>query len=315
MIGTQPTALIERPVDNAINQLYLYGVTTQQEFQAYVRAECYPDDVARLPELLQQWKGAAAHFRTIADSEASLPDGAKTREIGEAAKQMLPEILEDHLFQKTFSQLPITFKLVEIDNLIACQRQVNWDYVQALRAKVTSAATDSGLVELCLSPRVENPTPAFLQQSPNAGVYTSPSGDFRFLGGYPKDLCEDDFRVAAGGGLPVAAIVLLFGHGGSPVNVLASGSRLILNNGFHRAYALRSLGYDFMPAVVQEVSNADLELGPTIQGLPKDYLLEDPRPSMVKDFFDEQLIIRLRVKSRLKTLKVAWGVDQFHVPT
>ena len=315
MIGTQPAILTERPVENAINQLYLYGVTTQQEFLAYVRAECYPDDVARLPELLEQWKRAAVRFRIIADAETNLADSAKTQELDEAAKQMLPGIVKDHLFQKTFSNLPIAFRLVQIDNLIACQRQVNWDYVQALLDQVTAAATASDLVGLCLSPRAEVPAPAFLQQAPNAGVYTSPSGDFRFLGGYPKDLCEDDFRVAAGGGLPATAIVLLFGHGGSPVNVLASRSRLILNNGFHRAYALRSLGFDFMPAVVQEVSNADLELGPTIQGLPKDYLLEDPRPSMVKDFFDEELIIRLRVKSRLKTLKVAWGVEQFHVPT
>ena len=70
-----------------------------------------------------------------------------------------------------------------------------------------------------------------------------------------------------------------------------------------------------MPTVVQKVTNPDLEVGPNINGLPKDYLLEAPRPSLVKDFFDERLITRLTIKGRLKTLKIGWGVEQFHVPT
>lgn len=146
-------------------------------------------------------------------------------------------------------------------------------------------------------------------------MFSSPSPDFRFLGGYLKDISEDDIKAGEAGGMPIASVVLLVGYGAAPTNVLSVGKRLILNNGFHRAYALRSIGYTFMPAVVQRVTHPDLELGQVINGLPKEYLIGSPRPSMVKDFFDERLVTKLRVKARLRTIKVAWGAEQLSVPT
>lgn len=117
-----------------------------------------------------------------------------------------------------------------------------------------------------------------------------------------------------GGGLPIAAVVLLVGYGGSPVNAYAVNGRMILNNGFHRLYALMRRGVQTVPIVVQKVNDSDLEFPPVVSGLPKDYLLKSARPALLKDFFDEALLRPLKTRTRLKTVKIGWGVEQFEVP-
>jgi hypothetical protein len=88
-----------------------------------------------------------------------------------------------------------------------------------------------------------------------------------------KELTAEDLDHAVSGGLPAAAIIAFVGYGGAPVNVLKVGSRIVLNNGFHRVYTLRRLGVKEIPVVVQHVSNPQLEFPPQVGGLPKEYLL------------------------------------------
>jgi hypothetical protein len=51
---------------------------------------------------------------------------------------------------------------------------------------------------------------------------------------------------------PVASILgLVVGCGGNFMNVISSADRLLLNNGYHRAPALRALGVTHVPCVIQ----------------------------------------------------------------
>jgi len=103
---------------------------------------------------------------------------------------------------------------------------------------------------------------------------------------------------------------LLYGYGAGTINVLCAKNRLFLNNGFHRAYALRKKGITKIPAVVQNIGNPELEMPENIHGLPKKYLLEHPRPVLVKDFFDDKLTARLQMKKTVRTLDIQWSVDK-----
>jgi hypothetical protein len=47
----------------------------------------------------------------------------------------------------------------------------------------------------------------------------------------------------------------------------------VLNNGFHRVYALRAMAITDTPVVIQHVGNPQLEFPPQVAGLPKEYLL------------------------------------------
>jgi len=169
---------------------------------------------------------------------------------------------------------------------------------------------------MCVSatPKLEQPRPKELQIAQNAYAYSSPSSDFRFLGGYPKLLTEEDIKSSLGGGLPVAAIILLLGYGSSTCNVFSVGRREILNNGFHRMYTLLEMGVEFAPLVVQKIINPDLELPPQVAGLPKEYLVGHPRPVLMKDFFDRKLVRIIHKKPRIKNVQIGWNSQQSFVP-
>jgi hypothetical protein len=116
------------------------------------------------------------------------------------------------------------------------------------------------------------------------------------------------------GGQPVHAIMLLLGYGISTINVYRVGSRMILGNGFHRLYALRSLGITHAPVVIQEVTHPKLEMPATIGDVPIERLINTPRPALLKDFFDERLISEISQRPFIKTMQIAWGTNEAFVP-
>jgi len=53
---------------------------------------------------------------------------------------------------------------------------------------------------------------------------------------------------------------------------------------------LGDMGVKYASVVVQKIANPKLEPPPTVAGFPKEYLIENPRPVLMKDFFDEELV-------------------------
>jgi len=127
-------------------------------------------------------------------------------------------------------------------------------------------------------------------------------------------MTPEDLQYAETGGLPAAAVITFVGYGGSPVNVLREGQRVVLNNGFHRVYALRKLGVTQIPVVVQHVRNVELEFPPQVAGLPREYLLGAPRPVLMKDFFESEFAITLEARERIKMVTMGIVLNQQDVP-
>jgi hypothetical protein len=142
----------------------------------------------------------------------------------------------------------------------------------------------------------------------------SPNTDLRFLGSFLKPLALEDLRHAVQGGNPAAAIISFVGYGAASVNAFRVGTRVILNNGFHRVFALQSVGVTEIPLVLQTVQNPALEFPPNIAGVPREYLLGSPRPVLFKDFLEERFAITLAAKERLKIVTVGTNVAQHDVP-
>ena len=170
------------------------------------------------------------------------------------------------------------------------------------------------LIDVCLSPTREMPPIRHLEILNNTHVFSSDNLDIRFLGAFYKKLTADDSQYAALGGLPSAAIISFVGYGGNPVNVFHFQNRLVLNNGFHRVYALRSLGVERVPVVVQLINNFQLEFPSQVAGLPREYLIGAARPVLMKDFFHDGFCIMLKAKKRMRTVTLQTGVSQFDVP-
>jgi hypothetical protein len=286
----------------------LMGAMQQNALAQTVRLACVAEDVARLPEITRAWRAASSRMTSLSASEQGLPDSVQVAEPPSEVQERLTEIAADPLFQASFSAMPTTFSVIDIDRVVAPQRDVNLDYVDQLRARITGTGVPE-LLEFCVGPRAVAPQLSALQTGPNQMTFTSRSLDLRFLGGGPKPLSESDLAVAYMGGQPVEAIALLVGFGAAPINVFKVGPRYVLYNGFHRVVALRTAGITRIPVVVMNVSNAQIEFPDQVLGLTRAYLLEDPRPVVIKDFFDPLLTTELRLKPRRKVLRVGWGED------
>ena len=305
MAPTEPAFVLYR---------YLLGAMQQIQIAMTVRALCIHDEVNRLPAIVEAWRRASRRMQELSRIDGGVADRIAVEDVPDEIRSTLTTIETDPLFQASFSTVPSTFKIVEIDSLIAPQRDVNLDYVASLRKRIPGKEL-SDLVDFCLASRSEPPPIRYLQTAPNQMTFTSPSLDLRFLGGFPKPLGEDDVRIAHLGGQPVQVVSLLVGFGAAPVNVWQAGTRLVLNNGFHRIMALRSEGVLRVPVVVQHAANPEIEFPDQILGLSRSYFLQHPRPVLVKDFFDEELTLELRLKPRMKTVKVTWGPEEGITPT
>jgi len=116
---------------------------------------------------------------------------------------------------------------------------------------------------------------------------------------------------------PVAGVVgLVVGFGSGYLNVISGEGRLVLNNGYHRAYAMRELGVTHVPAVVQEVRRADevgAAGGAAFRRNP-DFYLRSPRPPVLKDYFDPELRKVVRLTPTARHVRVRFTVEEVDLP-
>lgn len=299
---------------HSFNQLYLFAFATQAEVLNQIRTQALQEEAKRLPEIINLWTQLQPKVAELMQREAGLAEKIQVSKIPDNFRAKLLGFAADPLFQKTFAHIRTSFALVEIDKLIAAQRAVNLDYVKRLIGSYPKSPTLDDLLEICVSPKRKMDPIQHLEVLPNTHVFSSPNSDIRFLGAFVKELTTEDLDYAVAGGLPAAAIIAFIGYGGAPVNVLQAGNRLVLNNGFHRLYALRSLRVKEIPVVLQHIQNPDLEFPAQVADLPKEYLLKTARPVLIGDFFRPEFAITLKVRERMKMVTISIGLGQHDVP-
>jgi hypothetical protein len=167
---------------------------------------------------------------------------------------------------------------------------------------------------LCLP--FEHPAPAVGKGriADNAFQFNSPSADFQSLGAFllrPEQVTD----LPASG--PVSAIVALpVGFGSNYLQAIRAEGRLVLNNASHRAYALRDMGVTHAPCLIQQVSRRD-ELAAIahleLQAKP-DLFLKEPRPPVLKDYFDPMLRKLLPLVRRQRQIRIAFQIEPLDVP-
>jgi len=256
------------------------------------------------------WPAATATFQELVAAEAGLPETIEAHPLDAALNEYLTGIRTNPAFAKTFANYPITFEEVEIDKLVAGQRVVHLDWVQRLKEK----GIPENLPAFCLEPGQDSTPITIARTAQTAFTASSNNPSMRFLRVHEKPYQPDSTLSHHPGGQPVHVIVLLLGYGISSVNIYRVGHRLILGNGFHRLYALRALGVTHVPVVVQQVLHPQLEMPPIIGEVPREHLVNTPRPGMMKDFFDGRLVCEITQKEFIKTMQVAWGTNEALVP-
>jgi hypothetical protein len=299
---------------NARDELWLLGQPPLRDYLDFVHESVEGGADMDPRTLCDEWREANDRYYELEKREAGLADTAECLELP-AAMRPLAEALAAHPhFRVACDCLPTSFGMVELDKLIVYQPHVTLPFAEALLARLTPLPDAAGLFRFCQPLERRDPPIRIRRLGERRYQLVSDSTDFRV---HKPVLLRPDQIVGHESFGPVAAVVgVAVGFGSNFFSVIRSDSRLLLHNGYHRAYALRAAGLTHAPAVIQTVTRRDelaLVASQTVVDEPAFYFAAK-RPPMIKDFFDARISKVLPVRRMEKLVEVSFEYEEYDVP-
>ena len=308
-VGKPPAPAHEAAQDE---MLYLAGRPSLGGFVRYVRNHAHgpPDKGA----LVDQWRSARGYVAALERSEPGAADRPTMGRLGPRYQPLLEEFFKNPLVRHTFNTVPTDIVLVPLDRLVVYQKHIDLTFVRQLRERLGDPRDEEAVFRACLLNDHPRPPVTWSGVARDRFVFLSPSNDLRYLGATP--LTPDQLSGWGPRGAVVGVVGIAVGFGTNFLNALYVGDRLILNNGSHRAYALRESGVTRVPCVVQHIPDRDaLEAVAPKHVLRRPELyLDHPRPPMLRDYFDPRLRTTFRAHRRVRQVTVRFQVEESFVP-
>jgi hypothetical protein len=242
------------------------------------------------PRLLaDEWRAANDIYYELERTEAGIADRIECLPLDPELEPLADAVRANPWFQDSFDNLPVSFVRVELDKLVISQNHVERGFTDALGAALGAQPEAADLFRFCLP--LDRPMPPVRMQrlTGDRFLFTCASTDFRAH--HPRLLRPDELGAIGSIG-PVAAMVgIMIGFGSNFMSAVRSDSRILLQNGYHRAYALRSLGFTHAYCIVEDVTRKD-ELKLTAEddvAADPEFYFASKRPPILRDFFDPRL--------------------------
>ena len=253
--------------------------------------------------LADEWRTANDLYAELERTEAGFADDTRRRPVERALTPLVRRLEENPWFRDSFDNLPYAIERVELDRLVASQNHVERAFTRSFLTRL-GAMSEEEKFHFCLPLDKPQPPVTVTRLSGDRFVFTSPSTDFRAHS--PRLLRPEELPQLTSCG-PVSAFVgIAVGFGSNFLSAVRSDTRICLQNGYHRAYALRSAGLKYAYCVVEDVTRKDemkLTVDETVAADPEFYFASR-RPPLIKDFFDRRLARKLRVKPMLNHIEV-----------
>jgi hypothetical protein len=293
--------------------VFLIGRPPMSEYISFVVIQSLGGDQVDHRTLSNEWRVANDHVRQLEQDEAGIADGIVVGQLPVVWNDLVLAVEADPMFQRGYTAVPVSIGLVELDRLVVFQKHIDLSHVARIRAGLSDPPSEGEIYRLALP--VTHPTPPIQLRrvAQNAWVFVSPSDDFRFL---EAALLTPEKIVNHGTSGPLsAAVALMVGYGSNYLNAIYANGRLVLNNGSHRAFALREAGVTHAPMVIQHVTREEeLEMvSAPLQANVERYLTA-ARPPLLKDYFDPVLRKLLLVPRKQRQVKISFGVENVDVP-
>ena len=313
--GPDPTGDGASPDDRqagAAETLYLKGRPTLSSYIRFARSHAV--NPPGKGELTEEWQAANEVVRALEREEAGIADGPARLQLGPEYEPLLIEFLKDPLIHFGFNTVPTEVVMVELDRLVVYQKHIDLSFVPQLEQALGPSPGREEIFRTCLPFDHPKPPVKWSKVKRNQFVFMSPSNDLRFLGTVPLE-SRHLTGVLPRGSL-VGMVGIAVGFGSNFMNAIYAEGRIILNNGSHRAYTLRKLGFTHAPCIVQHTASRDqLEVvGASDIGEERELYLGHPRPPMLKDYFDPRLHRVFQVRRRLRQIRVKFEIDEHSVP-
>ncbi len=296
------------------DHVFLVGRPPIEEYLGFVVSQSVGGQNANHGMLADEWRSANDHIRELEKNEAGIANNIETSSLDERLNRLTADVTADPVFQKCFQLVPTDIALVELDRLVVFQKAINLRYVDELQKGLGKNPSAESVFRFCLPHDHQIPPVKAMQIAQNAYAFLSPSMDFRAIG--QAVLSKDQIVGYQPGGVMVGTVAISVGYGPNYFSAIHVDGRLVLNNGSHRAYALRDMGVTRAPCLIQTVSRRDelsaIGAGDLVAN-PERYL-DEVRPPLLKDYFDLKLRKLVKVPTKLRQIRVSIGIEQSDVP-
>lgn len=295
--------------DSSGQALCLTGVTRLADFIAFVRQRTVGGAERDVGELADTWRQAARSFEVLQTSEAGIADGVKVLPLPKSLQSHVKKLAKLAHFQQTFSSVPVAFGLVELDKLVVYQQHIMGSAVSKMTQTLATTLSDATLADLCLPLTLTDAGFRVASQGDGRFIFISDNHDARFQGAQlVKPSAVKGLKV---NGYSQAVVALSVGFTTNVLNVVRYGSRMVLNNGYHRAFALRQMGVTHAPCLIQVCAHwEDVGIAGSREMVDNDSVyFSAARPPLLKDFANSELTRTFPVNNLRKEIRISYEVD------
>ena len=291
----KPIEKSEQAQETGGDLIWLLGQPHLSDYLQFVETKVVGGREIDARSLTAEWRAANDLYYDIEQAEANVADTIECLPIETKLRPLARAVRANPWFKASFDNLPVSIERVELAKLVVSQTHVACTFTDALGGSVGTKPDAASLFRFCLP--LERPLPPvrIRRLSGDRFVFTSPSTDFRSH--HPMLLRPEQLAGVTSVGPYVAMVGLMVGFGSNFLSAVRSGSRVLLQNGYHRAYTLLSRGFTHAYCVVEDVTRKDelkLTVDADVAGDPE-YYFASKRPPLLRDFLNPQLTRRLAV--------------------
>lgn len=276
--------------------LWLLGQPGLDDYLSFVRDKVVGGKDMAPSDLADEWRRANDRYFDLEASEAGVADTADHLPLPAAMEPLAAQLRADPYYRTTFDTLPTELRMVELDKLIVSQKHVAKRFTDARAAALGSTPDPEALFRFCQPLERVDPPVTIRRLASNRYLFSSPSTDLRAH--EPKVLDADQIAGIGSFGPIAGALGLLVGFGSNFLTAIRSEDRMVLHNGYHRAYTLRALGITHAPCIVETVTRTDelrIAASEAVSDRPEFYF-RAKRPPILRDFFDPRLVRTLEMR-------------------
>lgn len=299
--------------ESTYEEIWLLGQPPLGDYLDFVRDTGVDGANADPAALADEWRVANDYYHELEEREAGIADLVECRELDPALAPLVAEVEADARYRHAFDTLPTSFGMVELDRLVLFQQHVTRQFVNALKSRLGPAPDPETVFRFCLPLRHPD-TPVRVQRvGSRRYVFCSESSDLRFH--EPALFRPDQIRDHKTSG-PISGIVgVVIGFGSNFLNVIRDDNRLVLQNGYHRACALRELGITHAPCIIETVTRLDELNVAAHRDVVRNpaFYFKAARPPLLKDFFDSKIRKTVRTRKILRMIEIEVDVREFEI--
>jgi hypothetical protein len=294
------------------NEVWLLGQPPLDSYLDYIAKALSGPDLLKA-QVVDEWRQANDYYYELETREAGSADRIETLSLPPALARLAEDVSELPGFARGFDILPTRFALVELEQLVVSQRQLDLIHIRRLRERLPAEPSSEEVFRFCFPLHRTQPSVEIRQIASNRYTLWSESSDFRFQEAVvlrAEQLVGHQVKGEVG-----AVIGILVGFGSNFLCAVQFGGRVLLRNGYHRAYALLEHGVTHAPCIIETVTRRDeldLVVGKRVQDAPAFYF-KAPRPPLLKDFLDPRIRKVIQIPRVRHAIDVEFQIRDYQI--